>query len=463
MHDYHAPALTSALVFLLVTTISAQDADAVRPPDPKPASKGKWKQLFNGKDLTGWKAKIVGYELGDNFANTFRVEDGVIKVVYDKDKYESFGGRFGHLFYESEFSNYRLRVEYRFVGEQVAGGPGWAFRNSGLMLHGQPAATMGKDQKFPASIEVQLLGGREKGKRTTANLCSPGTNVVMNGKLFKRHCTDSSSETYRGDQWVTLEVEVRDGAFKHIIDGKTVLEYTGAQLDERDGSAKRLIAAGHSKMLLRGTISLQSESHPCEFRKVEIMELPEAGWTDLLAGGDLSKHWHTKGNWVLGKDGVVKLTPRKGERGWSRFDAYLWLGGEYKDFECEFDYMVQKRGNSGFYLHVGDETNPVKKGIEVQIYESHAKGKSARLTDHDSGGIIPGIPPKKNAARPAGEWNRFRIRCRGGKLRVELNGELVNEMSLDHAKIKDRPAAGSIGFQDHSLPLALRRIRIRRL
>ena len=216
-------------------------------------------------------------------------------------------------------------------------------------------------------------------------------------------------------------------------------------------------------MLLRGTISLQSESHPCEFRKVEIMELPEAGWTDLLAGGDLSKYWHTKGNWDLGKDGVVKLTPRKGERGWSRFDAYLWLRCEYKDFECEFDYMVQRRGNSGFYLHVGDETNPVKKGIEVQIYESHAKGKSARLTDHDSGGIIPGIPPKKNAARPAGEWNRFRIRCRGGKLRVELNGELVNEMSLDHAKIKDRPAAGSIGFQDHSLPLALRRIRIRRL
>lgn len=188
----------------------------------------------------------------------------------------------------------------------------------------------------------------------------------------------------------------------------------------------------------------------------------DSGWTDLLKGGDLSNHWTTKGNWKL-EDGVVTLTPRPGEKGWSRFDAYLWLKGDYKDFEIQFDYKVQKRGNSGFYFHVGDKKSPVRTGIEVQIYESHSKGAGARLTDHDSGGIIPGIPPKKNAAKPAGEWNQFHITCQGNKLTVKLNGTVVNELPLDHPKIKDRPESGAIGFQDHALPLALRNIKIRKL
>jgi len=232
---------------------------------------GKWIQLFNGKDLTGWKVKIAGHELGDNYGNTFRVEDGLLKVCYDQ--YGGFGGRFGHLFYEKPFSDYRLRMEYRFVGEQVAGGPGWAFRNSGAMIHGQSPESMRKKQSFPVSIEVQLLGGRGTGKRPTANLCTPGTNVVIDGKLIKRHGINASAKTYHGDQWVTVEVEVRGNTIKHIVEGKEVLVYTDPQLDERDRDAKALIAAGQERQLRSGTISLQSESHPVEFRKVELLEL----------------------------------------------------------------------------------------------------------------------------------------------------------------------------------------------
>jgi len=189
----------------------------------------------------------------------------------------------------------------------------------------------------------------------------------------------------------------------------------------------------------------------------------EKGWVDLLAGNNLADHWTTKGNWSIDDEGVVTLTPREGERGWARFDAYLWLNGEYKDFEIEFDYKVEKRGNSGFYFHVGDKKSPVKKGIEVQIYDSHGKGDKKRLTDHDSGGIIPGIPPTKNSAKPAGEWNRFNIVCKGNSLTVKLNGVVVNEVDLNNPRIKDRLESGYIGFQDHALPLALRKIRIRRL
>ncbi len=235
------------------------------------SSTGGWKSLFNGKDLDGWTPKITGHELGDNYANTFRVEDGILKVSYDK--YEKFNGKFGHLFYKDKFSHYILRLEYRFVGEQTPGGPGWAFRNSGAMLHCQSPRSMSKDQKFPVCIEAQLLGGDGSNKRSTSNLCTPGTHVVMDDKLIKQHCINSSSKTYHGDQWVTAIFEVHGSeSIKHIIDGQIVLEYKLPQLDENNADAKKLIKDGDN-LLSQGYISLQAESHPVEFKTIEILVL----------------------------------------------------------------------------------------------------------------------------------------------------------------------------------------------
>jgi hypothetical protein len=242
--------------------------------DPKDKD-GEWVPLFNGKNLDGWTPKITGYELGDNYADTFRVEDGVMKVRYDKYEGGEFKGKFGHIFYKDKFSHYRLKVEYRFVGEQCKGGEAWAHRNSGIMFHCQEPKTMAKDQKFPVSIEAQFLGGlSNKRARTTNNLCTPGTNVVLDGKLFTPHCTNSKSKTYDGDVWVTAEIEVHgSGTVKHFVEGELVLEYEKPQLDPKDPEAKKLIKDEKNLLLEAGHIALQAESHPCEFRKVEIKVL----------------------------------------------------------------------------------------------------------------------------------------------------------------------------------------------
>ena len=271
LHQYirRLPGLAmGTVVALAVVANLAIDAQG----DDKPAETG-WIPLFNGKNLDGWTPKITGYPLGENYADTFRVEDGVLKVAYDK--YPKFDGKFGHLFYKTPYSHYRLRIEYRFVGDQCPGGEGWAFRNSGVMIHGQTPESMKKDQKFPVSIEVQFLGGNGRVKRSTGNVCTPGTNIVMKGKLITQHCTDSTSKTYHGDQWVTLEAEVHgNGVIKHIVNGETVLEYEKAQLDPKDPEGFQLIKNGE-KMISGGSISLQAESHPIEFRKVEILPLKE--------------------------------------------------------------------------------------------------------------------------------------------------------------------------------------------
>jgi hypothetical protein len=225
-----------------------------------PEQTEEWIPLFNGQNLDGWDIKIRGYELNDNYGNTFRVEDGVLKACYDE--YEEFGNRFGHIFYNQEFSHYKLRVEYRFVGEQAKGGPGWAFRNNGIMFHSQPVHTMEFDQSFPVSLEAQMLGGDGFTERPNGSVCTPGTNVEVNGVRIYDHCISSNAKTFRGDEWVLFELVVYgDSLAHHIISGDTVMTYTNFRLEDSD------------QPLGKGFIALQAESHPTEFRSIELLNL----------------------------------------------------------------------------------------------------------------------------------------------------------------------------------------------
>jgi hypothetical protein len=239
-----------------------------------PADRRDWTPLFDGKSLDGWVAKIKGYELGENFGDTFRVADGFLQASYDK--YTRFEDKFGHLFYSRrKFSHYIVAAEYRFVGTQAAGGPDWAVRNNGLMLHSQAPDSMGKDQDFPISVEVQLLGGLANGKpRSTANVCTPGTQIFMNDVMVKGHCRNSKSQTYEGDVWVRVEIEVRGGErLTHRIDGQTVLEYDRPTIGGGEVSSFDPKVKVDGTLLTEGYIAIQGESHPTDFRKIEVLNL----------------------------------------------------------------------------------------------------------------------------------------------------------------------------------------------
>lgn len=278
MKNIHSRSLPILLFVLLVLSIGHPIAQSIKPGKP---IKLRWEKLFNGKDLRGWTPKIKDHQLGENFANTFRVDSGMIRVNYDG--YDQFKEQYGHLFYRRMYSAYLLVVEYRFHGEQVKGGPGWAIRNSGAMLHCQNPTSMKLEQDFPISIEAQFLGGNGKDPRTTNNLCTPGTNVMLNDKLFMPHCVNSSSKTYHGEQWVRAELLVLgDSIIKHIVERDTVIVYTKPQYDDRDPWVKGLGLKGGAP-IKEGYISLQSESHPVDFRKVEILDLsPFIGNPSLL-------------------------------------------------------------------------------------------------------------------------------------------------------------------------------------
>lgn len=246
-------------------------------PENKP-SQEDWVDLFNGKDMDDWIIKIAGHPPGENALNTFRVEDGKIVVSYEE--YDELNGRWGHIFYKEPFSHYRIEVEYRFVGEQVAGAPEWAIRNNGIMYHAQSPYDMGIDQGYPACMEVQLLGGNGEDERHTSNLVTPGTHAVYEGELREDHIIESTSKTYHGDQWVTAEVEVHGNDLAiHRVEGEEVIRYSGMQLD--DGT-----------LLHEGYIALQAESAPIEFRSIRLLNLK--GCMDESASN--YKSYYVEGN-----------------------------------------------------------------------------------------------------------------------------------------------------------------------
>ena len=250
-----------AMLFVLLLPSAASAADAPE----------KWVPMFNGKDLTGWTPKFTGAPLGENVLNTFRVQDGALTVSYDG--WDELRGRFGHLFYERKLSNYRIRLEYRFTGTQVAGGPKWALMNSGIMLHCEPPSSMRLDQAFPVSIEAQFLGDDATGKRTTGNLCSPGTNVEIAGKLVTEHCPQTSTVAVPPGEWTRFEVEVRgDRLVRHLVNGVVTAEYAKPQYDPTDPDGKRVMGKGPLE-LREGYVALQAESHPVQFRNVELLVL----------------------------------------------------------------------------------------------------------------------------------------------------------------------------------------------
>jgi hypothetical protein len=246
--------------------------------DWRSAPPSDWQTIFNGRNLDGWVVKLAHHEVGDNYADTFRVENGVIRVMYDK--YGDFGARFGHLFYKEKLSHYVLALEYRFFGEQAKGGPGYARLNSGVMVHSQAPDTILKDQDWPISVEAQFLAGG----RTTMNVCTPGTEIFMNGSMVKAHCTNSTSKIYNNDEWVAVQVEVLGSErVRHLIDGQTVLQYEKPSIGGGVANGFDPAIKKDGTILESGYIALQAESQPVEFRNVRLLNLSGCMKPDLPA------------------------------------------------------------------------------------------------------------------------------------------------------------------------------------
>jgi len=264
---YRTHHILACILLALPTTTSGEGLPAANSPR-------EWISLFNGKDLSGWTVKIAGHPLGENFADTFRVEEGIMKVSYDD--YKQFDNQYGHLYTDIPYSKYRLRMEYRFAGKMMPDAPKYVNLNSGLMIHSQSPQSMELHQHFPVSLEFQFLADEGKGRRATGNVCTPGTNLEIDEKLVTQHIVKSSAPTFPPHEWVAIEIEVQGNEYViHRVNGQEVLRYEHPQLDPegRVESAEKLLHAGASNQLSFGFIALQAEGQPVWFRNIELQPL----------------------------------------------------------------------------------------------------------------------------------------------------------------------------------------------
>ena len=260
------PAIFLCMLLCLSCKQAKKEAATVEP------QKENWIQLFNGENLDGWTVKITGYPVGENFGNTFRVENGLLRTSYEAYD-DSFNSRFGHLYTNKEYSHYKLRVEYRFTDKHINNAPGWTYLNGGAMLHAQAPESMHIDQDFPVSVEAQMLGSDEKVSRSTGNVCSPGTDIFIDSTMYPDHCASSTSPAYDSKEWISMEMVVLgDSIVHHIVEGDTVITYTHLTADGKGINPETSIVPGALKS---GRIALQSEGHPMEFRKVELLDLSQ--------------------------------------------------------------------------------------------------------------------------------------------------------------------------------------------
>ena len=260
------------ILFALLSISPCKGADEPKASVP---SNNEWIALFNGKNLDGWTIKITKHPLGENFANTFRIEDGILKVSYDD--YETFDDQYGHLYTNATYSHYIFRMEYRFTGKMMPDAPHYVNLNSGFMVHSQSPQSLRLDQNFPSSLELQFLADEGKGKRPTGNLCTPGTHVEQDGVLKTQHILKSSAPTFPAEEWVQAEIEVHgNDLLIHRINGVEVLRYQHPRLDPECtiAPASDLVSAGADLMLSSGHIALQAEGQPVWFRNIEIKPLP---------------------------------------------------------------------------------------------------------------------------------------------------------------------------------------------
>ncbi len=410
----------------------------------------EWVRLFNGDNLDGWIPKVSGSELGENPGEIFRVQDGALTVSYDA--FEDFGKRFGHIFFEQPFTNYRLRLEYRFVGEQIPGAPKWGYRNSGIMFHCQSPVEMKIDQDFPKCLEFQFLGAYEDDrKRATGNALALGNKVDYKGETRSKN-VPSTYPAAALDEWVRAELICRNGSVQQYINGKLVAEFENARTQDDNPMSS-------------GYISLQAESHGVQFRNIEIMELEDVvginyraadGWRPLFNGKDLDDFVIEDGTATYKvTDGVITGTTAIGSP-----NTFLATKREYGDFELVFETRISDELNSGVQIRSRSrETKkdrfPVGRFYGPQV-EVAVGGKAGFIYGEATG--RGWLSPEPSSEDPAisdhdyyrnGEWNHFRILAEGARIRTYINGILIADLADE--EIHASHPKGHIGLQVHGI------------
>ena len=194
-------------------------------------------------------------------------------------------------------------------------------------------------------------------------------------------------------------------------------------------------------------------------------------WENLFAP-DLSNANYNKGVWTV-EDGAMTASK----------DECIWTQKEYENFIIDLEFKNGDAANSGIVIYCTDVKNWIPNSVELQILDDHSPKWADVGSTWKCGAVFGRQAPAKQTVKKAGEWNRMTVTCRGKKLTIAVNGEVVNECDMskftnakknpDGSEVPEwlsRPMAelatkGFIGLQGKhgGAPIYFRNVKIKQL
>jgi enterochelin esterase-like enzyme len=224
-------------------------------------------------------------------------------------------------------------------------------------------------------------------------------------------------------------------------------------------------------------VELPKRGHDCNvlFRQVGLegfrFQAGHFGWVPLFNGKDLTGwkiHGGTIDAWGVKAGLLYVAKPARSRPGGREQPFWLMTGKEYGNFELRLEFKVPPGGNSGVALRSPLTGDPAYQAMEIQILDDNARAYKNLPPDHYTGSIYGVAAPQKRVSKPAGEWNRFRIVCKGQEVTIELNGTQIIDANLESLKKehgKKHPGLlnrkGHIGVQSHDGRVEFRNLFIK--
>jgi len=397
--------------------------------------------LFNGKDLTGWKALVM------NPIARAKMSDSALKAAEQKanekmkndwiakDGLLVFTGHGDNLATEKKYADFEMYVDWKITEKGDAG----------IYLRGSP------------QVQIWDTSRREVGAQ------------VGSGGLYNNIKNQSKP-------LVVADNKIGDWNNFHIImKGAEVTVYLNGVL-VTDNITLENFWDRKSPIFPKEQIELQAHGTYVAYRNIYIREIStdektslseeekNDGFVSLFDGTNLD-NWTGNTSGYLVEEGVVVVKPNKGSGG------NLYTKQEFGDFIYRFDFQLTPGANNGIGIHAPLEGDAAYVGMEIQVLDSEHP-MYGYIQPYQAHGSLYGVmPAKRGFLKPTGEWNEEEIMVKGTQIKVTLNGTVILEGdyaeaskngTMDH---KEHPGllrtTGHIGFLGHGDVLRFKNMRVK--
>ena len=406
--------------------------------------------MFNGTDLTGWKGLVADpikrAKMDAKILATAQAKaDAEAKVDWKPVNGELLfeGKGFQNLCTVKKYGDFEMYVDWKIIDDHKGQG------DAGIYLRGSPQVQIWDTTRHSAGAQV-------------------GSGGLYNNQVNESKPLKVADNKL--DEWNTFHIIMKGDRVTVYLNGQLV---TDNVILENYWDRKQPIFPVEQ-------IELQAHGSPVAYRDLYVKELPQVkpfelsdeekkdGFKVLFDGTNM---FNWIGNTVdyTTEDGNLVIHPRPGKGN----GGNLYTKEEFSDFVFRFEFKLTPGANNGLGIRAPLEGDAAYTGMELQILDNEAPQYKNLHVYQYHGSVYGTIPAKRGFLKPVGEWNYEEVIVKGPKIKVILNGTVINDADITEARKngaadgKPHPGlqrtSGHIGFLGHGDVVYFRNIRVKDL